>query len=184
MTESEPASLPEAPWGSASTFLPDVYDELRRLAGRALAEGAPTLQPTALVHEAFLKCQGEHRFRDRTHFKAVAAAAIRQILIDHARRRQAARHGRGMHRTYCELADLPGTTVDLVVLDDLLTTLARLGPRKARVVELRVFGGMTIDETALALEVSHMTITKEWRFARAWLAAEMGASANNGASPD
>ncbi|MCA8975495.1 MAG: sigma-70 family RNA polymerase sigma factor [Planctomycetes bacterium] len=157
---------------AAASLLPEVYDELRRLAGRYLNGTIGTLQPTALVHEAYLKCDA-HRFRDRAHFKAVAATAMRQVLLDHVRRKRAQKRGDEPIQTCCNLDEVCATPVDLLALDDALQALAALDARKARVVELRVFSGMTIEETAAALEVSDTTVSKDWRFARAWLATQL-----------
>lgn len=167
-----------------------VYDHLRRLAG-GYFRGKPanhTLQPTALVHEAFMRLmRAEGGFQDRAHFLAVASVAMRQILTDHARRRNAAKRGAGERVTLNEeesesaaatvaLADGSSPdqhVVDILALDKALNKLAALQPRQARIVELRYFGGMTVEEVADLLKISRQTIEKEWRHARAWLRATL-----------
>ncbi|MEZ5966350.1 MAG: ECF-type sigma factor [Planctomycetota bacterium] len=161
----------------AAACLPRIYDELRRLAARYVGKDAGTLQPTALVHEAFLKLANAG-FRDLGHFRAVAATAMRQALVDHARGRSAAKRGGGAEPTLCDVAELQAPPTDVLVLDDALTELRRLDGRKADVVELRVFGGLTIDEAATHLRVSHMTVSNDWRFARAWLAKRFAEDLN------
>jgi len=165
-------------------LVPQVYGELRRLADRALRgeRAAHTLQPTALVHEAYLKLAGAKspRWQDRLHFFAVAAQLMRRILVDHARARKAAKRGGGallvpfdeehdpVERSAIERA------TELVALDDALSALGALDPRKARILELHHFGGLSIAETAEVLELSTSTIGLEARLARAWLLVEMG----------
>jgi RNA polymerase sigma factor (TIGR02999 family) len=156
--------------------LPAVYAELRALAASYFrGRGAHTLQPTALVHEAFLRLE-KHAgpIADRAHFFAIAATAMRQILTDHARRRKALKRG-GAARERVTLSNLAAleSPVDLVVLDDLLARLAALDGRQARLVELRFFAGLTEEEAAEILGVSLRTVQKEWRKARAWLYAEL-----------
>ena len=161
----------------ANTRLPAVYAELRALAASYFrGRGSHTLQPTALVHEAFLRLhQHAGQVTDRAHFFAIAATAMRQVLIDHARRRRALKRG-GAERERVTLSNLAAfeSPVDLVALDDLLTKLAALDGRQARLVELRFFAGMTEEETAEVLGVSLRTVQKEWRKAKAWLLAELG----------
>lgn len=166
-------------------LLPLVYHELRRLAENFLeAERSDhTLQATALVHEAYLKLVDQHsaRWQDRAHFFAVAAQAMRRILVDHARTHGRVKRGGGLERLsldgQAELALEPG--VDLVALDDALQRLSDVSPESIRVVELRYFGGMTIDEAAAALGVSTSTVEREWRYARAWLYRELGGEPAN-----
>jgi RNA polymerase sigma factor (TIGR02999 family) len=158
-----------------------VYGELRALAG-SYARGqhaGHTLQPTALVHEAFLKLADQplESWESRAHFFAVAAKAMRQVLTDHARARAAGkRGGEGWERV--TLGDraitADGGEVDLIALDEALTELARYDERKHRVVELRFFGALTVEETARVLGLSTTTIESEWRAARAWLAMKLG----------
>ena len=154
-----------------------LYDELRRLAGGVFRRGGgATLQPTGLVHEAWLKLSKHlDSFRDREHFYAVAALAMRQVLTDHARAARAQRRD-GNHVTISLDglgSDAPSDTPDLIALDDALTKLASLHPRHAHVVELRFLAGLTIRETAEALAVGHATVESDWAMARAWLRAEL-----------
>ena len=155
--------------------MPLVYDELRRRAGSYLRGERPdhTLQPTALVHEAYVKLvnQREAKWKDRAHFCAVAAEAMRRILIDHARKHRAARRGGGGQRvTLCDaIGDPRSMEVDVIDLDDALTRLRELHERQSRVVELRFFGGLSVEEIAEILEVSPRTVKGDWRVARAWL---------------
>lgn len=164
----------------ASAALIDlVYPELRALAGsyfRGKQDNA-TLQPTELVHEAFLKLAraSGQGYRGREHFFAVAATAMRQILVSRARKRHAAKRGGGQaHITLTNVA-LPGSqaTIDALELDAVLCQLQQLSPRQARIVEYRFFGGMTAEEIAKVLNVSPSTVEKEWRRARAWLSAQL-----------
>lgn len=158
--------------------MPLVYDELRRLAAgyiRRERQGQ-TLQATALVHEAFLrlvKPAEQHPWNGRTHFLAIAAVSMRQILVDRARRRHAAKRGGHAERITLDDAMLPApapdAAVDLVALDLALTELAALDPQQARIVELRYFGGMTVEETADVVGVSPATVKRHWTLARAFL---------------
>jgi RNA polymerase sigma factor (TIGR02999 family) len=165
---------------AAEQLLPLVYDELRRLAARRLAGEGPghTLQPTALVHEAYLKLVGpdpQHAWNGRVHFFAAAAEAMRRILIDHARRKHRARRGGRMKRV--ELEDLDdidlvtdsGGADQLLALDKALTQLAAADPRRAELVRLRYFAGLTLEQAAELLGVSRATADRHWAFARAWL---------------
>ena len=155
---------------------PLVYDELRRLAHRYLRNerGGHTLETTALVNEAYLRLANQQRveWQDRTHFFAVTAQVMRHVLIDHARRRHYAKRG-GEHARQVPLEEAHAMSneraAELVALDEALDKLAQLDPRKARVVELRYFGGLSLEETAAVLEVSVMTVRRDWRAARAWL---------------
>lgn len=159
---------------------PILYDELRRVAGGVMRGERPnlTIQPTDLVHEAYLRMADQTRLqsRDRAHFLALAARAMRQILVDHWRRRKAAKRGGGV-RIQLE----PGIDVaaerpaEVVTLDDALQALAEIDPRKAQVIELRFFGGMTAAEIAEVLGVSTATVGREIRFAQAWLHRELRA---------
>ncbi|MBK8267360.1 MAG: sigma-70 family RNA polymerase sigma factor [Planctomycetes bacterium] len=166
---------------AADHLLALVYEELRALAGSYFRNQSAdhTLQPTALVHEVFLKLidQTSIRFNDRGHFFAVAATAMRQILTDHARRARAAKRGGASDRVGLEtvaLADGDGRElIDIIALDDALTTLAKLDSRQHRVVELRFFGGLTVNETAEVIGASRQTVELDWRAARAWLNAEL-----------
>lgn len=156
-------------------LLPIVYDELRRLASRHLGRERQghTLQPTALVHEAYVKLvgQGGVRFQNRGHFFGVAAQAMRRILIDQARARLSQKRGGDRHAVPVDetmLVEEP-RAVDLVALDIALAELAAFDPDQAKLVELRFFAGCTIEETAEILGVSDGTVKREWRLARAWL---------------
>jgi len=161
---------------------PRIYQELRWVAGNLMhAERAPrTLSATALVHEAYLKLvdasgiEVEHR----AHFLALAAKVMRQILLDQARRRRAAKRGEGAIRVDLDAVAevVPGETKDrvLIALDDALEELARVDERRARVVEMRYFGGLSVEETAAALGVSVDTVMRDWKLARAWLTARIG----------
>lgn len=155
-------------------LLPLVYDELRALAAHLLRAQRPdhTLQPTALVHEAWLKLErAGSQFDNRAHFVAVAAKAMRQILVNHARDRRAAKRGGDAARQPLDdcLAAIELTAGDVVALDDALAALAAHNARHAQIVEMRVFGGMSVDEVAQALGVGETTVKVDWRFARAWL---------------
>lgn len=164
-------------------LLPLVYDELRALAGSYFArqQAGHTLQPTALVHEAYLKLAGgEGRWQNRAHFMAVAAKAMRQILMNHARDKAAAKRGGGAAKiTIIEAvnaaADEPHQ-LDLIALDDALTKLAAVSERQARITELRFFGGLTIADTAHVVGVSTTTVEDDWHMARAWLGRELKAA--------
>jgi RNA polymerase sigma factor (TIGR02999 family) len=165
--------------GDESAFrelIPLVYDELRRLAEHYLRgeRAGHTLQPTALVHEAYLRLSGlnEMRLQNRTHFYGAAAQAMRRILVDHARRRLADKRGAGVDVVPLDEASLDGPVdlrLDLVALEDALNALTALAPRPARVVELRYFGGLSVAETAAFLGVAPATVKRDWNFARAWL---------------
>lgn len=155
-------------------LFPLVYKELRQRAARYLRRERPahTLQPTALVHEAYLRLSGRNEgWSDRAQFFAVTSQIMRRILVDHARARRAAkRSGRRMQITLTEEVAAPDTReVDLLALDDALEQLAAADPRQARLVELRFFGGMTNEEVASVLGVSEATVYREWRLAKAWL---------------
>jgi len=155
-----------------------VYEELRRLAD-ACFRGQPadhTLEPTALVNEAYIRLAAQaDGFHDRTHFVAVAVTAMRQILVDHARRRAAAKRGAGWQRVTLSgaVAPSPNQAVDLLDLEEALAKLAALDERKAKVVELRFFGGLTIKEIAALLHISTITVNRDWWTARAWMEREL-----------
>ena len=156
-------------------MLPLVYDELHRLASNYLRDERPdhTLQPTALVHEAYLRLINQRSvdWRNRAQFLGVAASMMRRILVNHARDRAAAKRDGNRERVSLSLVEAPsgGPDLDLVALDDALQRLTALDARKARVVELRFFGGLKMDEVAEALGISLATVEREWSFARAWL---------------
>lgn len=164
---------------AAEELLPLVYEELRKLAAQKMVHEAPghTLQPTALVHEAWLKLVGDghQRWNSRGHFFAAAAEAMRRILIDRARRRQRERHGHGLQRVNFDQVDVAITTDDelLVRVDEALERLAGEVPEKAAVVKLRFFVGLSIPAAAEALGISVTTANRHWNYARAWLFAEL-----------
>jgi RNA polymerase sigma factor (TIGR02999 family) len=159
---------------------PLVYSELRRLARRHLSRERSdhTLQSTALVHEAYLRLIDQHsvQWQNRAHFFGVAAQLIRRILIDHARARQAGKRGAGACLlSLDEALDSPaeGRALDIVALDDALEQLATIDPRQSRIVELRFFAGLTVQETAEVLNISTPTVNREWNAAKAWLFREL-----------
>ena len=156
-------------------MLPVVYEELHRLASLYLSREAPghTLQPTALVHEAYLRLVDQRRvdWRNRAQFLGVAASMMRRILVNHARDRSAGKRGGNRERVSLSLVESPsgGANVDLIALEEALERLAGLDQRKTKVVELKFFGGLTIEEIAEVLGISAATVEREWAFARAWL---------------
>jgi RNA polymerase sigma factor (TIGR02999 family) len=164
---------------AASQLLPLVYDELRRLAALKLAHENPgqTLQPTALVHEAYLRLVGAENlpreWEGRGHFFAAAAEAMRRILVESARRKHSQKRGSGRTPQALEPDQIaaPEVSEDLLALDEALTRLAELHPRAAQVVQLRYFGGLTIKEAAQALDISSRTVDADWAYARSWLLA-------------
>ena len=164
---------------------PIVYDELRRLARYYLHRERPghSLQATALVNEAYLRLVDYKRMQwgNRAHFFAVSAQLMRRILVDHARRHNLKRGG-GLEQVELEDTVVVGGDrgENLVALDDALQTLARMDTRKARVVELRFFGGLSVEETAEVLQVSTVTVMRDWSSARAWLYREIGGGSNDG----
>jgi RNA polymerase sigma factor (TIGR02999 family) len=168
---------------AAGELLPLVYDELRRLAAHKMAQEAAgqTLQPTALVHEAYLRLVGDEQethWDGRRHFFAAAAEAMRRILVDNARRKQRDRHGGGRRRV--ELPDLPAADQepdDLLALDDALAKLAGEDPAAAEVVKLRLYAGLSVEEAAEALGLSRPHAYRHWTYARAWLRAALSEGA-------
>lgn len=188
---SYPKSLSEllAKWPaddtqSLETLLPRVYDELRQLAHRYLRrQGAGhSLQSTALVHEAYLRLANQDSliFESERQFFGLAALIMRQILVDYARKRNAAKR-QGGERLSLEdsLSILDGQPVEMIALDDALTDLARLDRQQSRIVELRFFGGLSIEETADLLEISPATVKRKWSTARAFLHREVGRSSSD-----
>ncbi|MCC6970984.1 MAG: sigma-70 family RNA polymerase sigma factor [Phycisphaerales bacterium] len=166
--------------GASDQLLPLVYHELRRLAAARLRSDRPgaTLQPTALVHEAYLRLVGDEevRWQGHAHFFGAAALAMKRILIDRARRKQA--EARAV-RNAAELeSDADPEAVDILALDSALEKLATLDERAARVVHLRFFAGLSVEQTAEVLESSERTVKRDWNFARAWLRQEMGHGPN------
>jgi RNA polymerase sigma-70 factor (ECF subfamily) len=164
---------------------PIVYDELRRLAGHYLRgeRTGHSLQATALVNEAYLRLVDYKRMRweNRAHFFAVSAQLMRRILVDHARRHNLKRGGGVQHVALEDTATIGGGQHEnLVALDDALQALGRIDPRKAQVVELRFFGGLSVEETAEVLKVSPVTVMRDWGTARTWLYREIGGGAGDG----
>jgi RNA polymerase sigma factor (TIGR02999 family) len=170
---------------AAADLLPLVYDELRKLASSRMSAETPgqTLAPTALVHEAYLRLvgEGEKRWDSRGHFFAAAAEAMRRILVEAARRKKRTKHGGGRDRVDVELADLPTRLPpdEFLALNDALDRLTVQDPVKARLVTLRYFAGLTIEQAADALGISRVTAHRYWTFARAWLHQRM-----TGGSPE
>ena len=182
MSESSPPGDPTTPSGpsgesgSSAELLPQVYDELRRLARARIARepAGLTLQPTALVHEAYLRLAGDgtdRRWDRRGHFFAAAAIAMRRILVERARHYRRFKHGGAQQRVEldAESPALAPVLPDVIAIDQALTRLEQIDPTKARIVLLRYFAGLTIEETAAAIELSPATVKNEWAFARAWL---------------
>jgi RNA polymerase sigma factor (TIGR02999 family) len=173
LLEAAQAGDPQA----AAQLLPLVYAELRTLAAAKLAAERPghTLNPTALVHEAYLRLIGSPSFDSRGHFFAAAAEAMRRILVEQARRRQALKRGGGAKRGKVELEQIasPVPEDELLALNDALTAFAEQHPEKAELVKLRYFAGLTADEAATALGISPSTADRQWAFARAWLKQAM-----------
>jgi RNA polymerase sigma factor (TIGR02999 family) len=168
-------------------LIPLVYDELRRLAAYHLRQERSnhTLQATALVHEAYLRLVDQRHvdWKNRSHFFGVAAHLMRRILLMHARRIHAAKRGGSAGRISLDEAVVftRERSADLVTLDELLTRLAALDPQQARIVELRFFAGLSVEEAAELVGVSTATVKREWAMAKAWLAREMNAGRGNGA---
>jgi RNA polymerase sigma factor (TIGR02999 family) len=161
-------------------LLPLVYDELRRVAHNYLRRERldHTLQSTAVVHEAYLRLvQGAVTFQNREHFFAVAAKLMRQILVDYARRHRSLKRDAGYKLALDEALKLPSKEVDLVDLDDALKELASMDARQGRIVELRFFGGLSIEETAEVLSISAATVERSWASARAWLYRQLNRNA-------
>ena len=160
-------------------LLPEAYDELRRLAGRAMRDQRPdhTLQPTALVNEVYLKLAGSaHQPVDRAHFMATAARAMRQILVDHARGRASEKRGFGAVKVTLSLAETPAAPqiLDLLAFDEALGRLGALDEQQVRIVEMRYLVGLSVEETAEALGVSPRTVKRDAAMAKAWLFRELG----------
>jgi RNA polymerase sigma factor (TIGR02999 family) len=169
---------------AASQLLPLVYDELRKLAAQRLARESPghTLQPTALVHEAYLRLVGEdeqQRWDSRGHFFAAAAEAMRRILVESARRKKRVKHGGDLQRVDLADRDVPVRPLpeEIIALDEALTRLAEEDPEAAKVVQLHFFAGLSIDQAAEVLGVSRATAYRHWGYARAWLRCAIGGDA-------
>lgn len=178
-----------AAWGKGdqsalNELMPLVYNELHRIARRAWSqkERGNTLQPTALINEAFLKLAGTENgsYQNRGHFLAVACTAMRQILVNHAKSRHTGKRGRG--EIALSIDDVQPAVhqeaAEVVALHDALTRLQDIDPRKSQVVEMRYFGGLSIEETAEALGVSVITVNRDWRLARTWLVREMNSESS------
>jgi RNA polymerase sigma factor (TIGR02999 family) len=188
-TTSQPVSELLAQWRagdeeSLRRLVPLVYNELRRVAHYQLRRERPdhTLQTTALVHEAYLGLMKQQPmdFENRAHFFAVCAQLMRQILVQYARRRNAAKRGAGYKLTLDDAVEVPRSrSVDLIALDDALNGLAQLDPQQSRLVELRFFGGLSIEETAQVLGISPATVKRHWTTARVWLHDEISRAAHN-----
>lgn len=179
------ADLQDGRPDAAPHLTPLVYDELRRLARRQMRHERPdhTLEATALVHEAYLRLVNEPQrtWQNRAHFIAVAARVMRRILVDHARARRASKRGSAPQRVLLEesLLFTEEQSDELVLLDEALERLARFDARQSRVVDLRFFGGLTVDETARVLGVSSKTVERDWNVARAWLHREVSKARND-----
>lgn len=167
---------------SLAEFLPEVYDELRHLAAGYLHQERPghTLQPTALVHEAYLKLVKQHSvdWQNRAHFMGIAARFMRRILLQHAETRGAAKRGGGAPRLTLEAAleVFDQREISAAALNTTLRELEAMDPRQAQIVELRFFGGLSIEETAEVMDISPATVKREWTIARMWLEREMAAA--------
>lgn len=171
-------------WGKGSKLaldglMPLVYDELHRIASRYLRRERQghTLQTTALINEAYLRIVDQNRvnWQSRAHFFGVAAQMMRRILVDHARSHLYAKRGGGAQKLTLDeaIATPQERDLDLVALDDALTTLAQIDPQQSRIIELRFFGGLTIEETAEVLGISPATVKRDWNMAKAWLFGEI-----------
>jgi RNA polymerase sigma-70 factor (ECF subfamily) len=163
---------------------PIVYEELHRLAGRYMKRERPghSLQTTALVNEAYMRLVDYKRmqWQNRAHFFAVSAQLMRRILVEHARRHNLKRGGGVQHVSLEEAAVMGDGAKDLVALDDAMNALARLDPRKVQVVEMRFFGGLSVEETAQVLKVSSITVMRDWSTAKAWLYRELTVGTGDG----
>lgn len=168
---------------AADRLIPLLYDELRVLAGRLMRAERPdhTLQPTALVHEAYLRLvdQRQVQWQGRAHFLGLAARMMRRVLVDHARARATAKRGGEQVRVTLDDETLASDErgLELLALDEALERLAEEDPRAGRVVELRFFGGLTVEETAGVLETSPVTVKRDWQYARAWLSRALSEDA-------
>lgn len=175
------ARASEGDVAATEELFPIVYEELRGIAAAFLRDErrAQTMQPTALVNEAYLRLigPGETTWENRGHFFGAAARAIRRILTDHARRRNRARRGGGLERVPFNENSIAcdASGVDMEGLDAALSRLSAMDPQKGHIVELRFFGGLTVEHTALVLGISPSTVAREWQFARVWLGRELGA---------
>ncbi|MFN0084999.1 MAG: sigma-70 family RNA polymerase sigma factor [Blastocatellia bacterium] len=177
-------------WGNGDQaaldrLMPMVYAELRQIARRYMSRQNPghTLQTTGLINEAFLKLVGskDKHFQNRAHFFGVAAQAMRHILVDYARAKQYEKHGGGAKQVSLDEALVVSVerAAELVALDDALKELAKIDARKSRVVEMRYFGGLSVEETAIVLNVSTITVMRDWSLAKAWLHRELSKGGEN-----
>jgi RNA polymerase sigma-70 factor, ECF subfamily len=189
MTEREDVTALLRAWqqgdqNALAKLMPLVYAELHRVAHRAMRrqQAQVTMQTTALVNEAYLRLHGAGQtdWRDRAHFFAFSAQVMRRILIDAARARATAKRGAGQRADHAEAIDLDAMPhidsakgQELIALDDSLNALAEIDPRKARVIEMRFFGGMSVEETAEVLKISPKSVLRDWKLAKAWLQKEM-----------
>jgi RNA polymerase sigma factor (TIGR02999 family) len=170
-------------------LMPVVYDELRRLARRSMRSevSGHTLQTTALVNEAYLRLVRQDRMQceNRAHFFAIAARLMRRILVDHAREKQREKRGAGAQKVALDedFAIGTGQDRDLIALDDALKVLAEADERKSRVVEMRFFGGLSVEEIGTVLGISPVTVMRDWKFAKAWLYRELSAGQRGGPMP-
>lgn len=190
-SSQQPVSALLAKWQGGDkealhALVPLVYNELRRLAHRYLQKERPDhiLQSTALVHEAYLRLmkQGGKKFENRAHFFAICAQLMRQILVEYARNRRAAKRDGGQTLTLNDsIAFVKSKSVDVIALDDALQALAILDPQQSRIVELRFFGGLSIEETSRVLDISEATVKRDWTTAKVWLHHEMSRTANHDA---
>jgi RNA polymerase sigma factor (TIGR02999 family) len=178
-------------WGNGDQealdrLIPLVYDHLRQLAGRRMRRERPghTLQTTALVNEVYLRLidQRQARFANRAHFFAIAAQLMRRIVVDYARTQGRAKRGGAAGRIALDEAALlsPAQSAEMLALDEALRTLAAIDERKARVIELRYFGGLSVEEAAVILDVSENTVIRDWALAKAWLRRELEAQGGDG----
>ena len=163
--------------GARNDLIDAVYRELRQVARGYLRRERPdhSLAPTALVHEAYMKLVDQRRVRwqNRAHFFAIAAQVMRRILVDHARSRAAAKRGRSTVSLHEDDAHTPPLDIDILALDSALEKLATVDPRQSRLVELRFFAGLTVEEAAAAIEIAPITVKRDWALARAWLFREL-----------
>ena len=187
MAEDELGGVPKG-GTPLDRWVPMLYDDLRALAGKLLSDkgAAVTLQPTSLVHEAYLRLVGQRRmdWQDRLHFFAVAARVMRRVLVDHCRARVAQKRGGALLAVeLVEAAVDAPHEVDVLTVDRLLTSLAEFDVQQAQIVELRFFAGLTIEETAEALGISKATVKRDWALAKAWMAHQM-AQGSDPMAPD
>jgi len=174
------AQLREGNQDAANQLIPLIYAELRRMAGAYMQRERPglTLQPTALVHEAYMRLVDGQQgpWQNRAHFFAIAAHTMRQVLVDHARRRQAGKRGGAGARKVAMDVDLliaPDRLEDIIAIDEALERLAAIDPRQSRLIELRFFVGLNVEEVAEVMGISPITVKREWRSAKAWLHREL-----------